>query len=276
MFICKLCGSKIGDVVAKKDEIRFECYGYNKDIIKCSKCGMVQLYPMWTESELDKLYQGYSLKKDFKGCKHKKKIDYYLKKYLRGYDILEIGAGGGENVSYFQKKGYNVIGIDKDPSVCDGKNILNYDIESMPVFKKFDFIYGMHVLEHIANPIEFLKKVRSLLKDDGGFLFEIPNVDDPILTLYKNRNYQKFYWYPFHVFFYNKLTLNKLFQKMNGFTFDIMYKQRYGLLNHMRWALLGKPGNINFNIPMLDSLYKSTLNKILKKSDTLIVIGEKI
>jgi len=275
IFSCNLCGNKTHTIIAKKNEIRFNCYGHNKKIIKCSKCNLIQLYPTWEEEQLDKLYQEYSLKKDFKGYKYKKKIDNYIEKYLnKGDRILEIGARDGENLSYFQNKGYNAIGIDKDPSVCDGKVVLNYDFESMPDSQKFDFIYGIHVLEHIRDPHKFINRVNSMLENNGRFLFEIPNVDDPILTIYKNKQYNKFYWYPFHIFFYNKDTITNMFQKV-GINISVKYKQRYGLINHMRWFLLGKPGNINFTIPILDYLYKLILTKVFKKSDTLIIVGEK-
>lgn len=276
MFNCSLCNYEKNIIVANKNQIRFNCYDYDKKIVKCLKCGLIQLYPMWNEQQLKKLYQKYSLKKDFKNYKYKKKIDYYIEKYLKKNDIiLEIGAKSGENILYFKNKGYHITGIDKDPSICDGKNVLNYDFESMPDNFKFDFIYGIHVLEHITNPFVFLNKVKDILRVGGKFLFEIPNVDDPLLTIYNNKKYFNFYWYPFHIFFYNEKTIKKIFHKIHNFKINIEYKQRYGIINHLRWFCFGKPGNINFNIPVFDYLYKLFLTKILKKSDTLVIIGEK-
>ena len=52
-FICHHCGSTEGKLVATKSDIRFECYGHDKSVLKCKSCGLTQLYPQWTEKELE-------------------------------------------------------------------------------------------------------------------------------------------------------------------------------------------------------------------------------
>jgi hypothetical protein len=53
-------------------------------------------------------------------------------------------------------------------------------------------------------------------------------------------------------------------------------EQRYGIVNHLRWVLFRKPGNYNPDIPMVDMIYKSFFEKVLKISDTMIFTGEKV
>src|SRR3989339_1270469 len=150
VFKCFMCSSDSFDVLADNKIIRFGCYGYEKNVVKCKFCGLVQLFPIWIEEELKKLYSTYSQKKDFEGYKPKKNITAYLQKYIKKNDeILEIGCGFGDNVRNLAEKGYNAIGIDKDPTVADGKLIFNTSFEEFESKgKKFDFVYAIQVLEH--------------------------------------------------------------------------------------------------------------------------------
>jgi hypothetical protein len=58
------------------------------------------------------------------------------------------------------------------------------------------------------------------------------------------------------------------------FNVQVLLKQRYGIINHLRWVLRGKPGNFNAKIPILDSIYEKVL-KSYNMSDTLIITGSR-
>lgn len=275
-FSCYLCGNNAFSIIVNQEDIRFACYGFSKKILKCSKCGLVQLYPQWTDDELKNLYSRYSKKEDFKGYKPKKTVTLYLTKYINKSDrILEIGCGEGSNVRWLCKKGYDITGIDKDPTVCDGKLILNYDFCNFINQDKYDFIYAIQVFEHFPDPKKFIDWLANSIGNNGRFLLELPNIDDPLLKVYKNRNFNKFYWYPYHLFCYDKNTISNLFKNHTDLVIKIELFQRYGLINHLRWIILRKPGNINFHIPIIDDIYKLFLIRILNVSDTLIIVGKK-
>lgn len=278
-FKCYACENRTNEfkVVATADQMRFRCYGYNKKIVECCNCGLVQLYPQWTEEDLNSLYEKYSLKKDFEGQKIPKTITSYLPKYIKKKDtILEIGCGRGDNVKRLREMGYMVIGIDRDPTVQVPDVIFNCEFERFDVHQKFDFIYGIHILEHISDPIIFLNKMVNYLKDNGEFILEIPSVEDPLLKLYNSKAYEQFVWYPYHIYFYSEKTIRYLMDKVVGINVNIIRKQRYGILNHLRWLIKGKPGNLNFHIPIIDDIYKMILTKVFRVSDTLIVYGKRI
>lgn len=275
-FSCYQCGSEKSKVVATKSDIRFKCYGHDKSVLKCKSCGLTQLYPQWTEKELDDLYNSYNQKGDFKGYLHKNEYRNYLEEYMdKSQRILEIGCGRGYEVERLRQMGYNVVGIDKDPSVCDEIIIKNRDYRDYEPFRKFDFIYAIHVFEHILDPEEFVAWVLTNLRPGGEFLLEFPNVDDPLLTIYRNKAFKKFYWYPYHVFFYNAKSTANLFSKFPNVKIKTKLSQRYNLINHLRWLLFNKPGNVNFKIPVIDHIYHFVLNRIFRKSDTIIVHGIK-
>jgi len=260
-FECPICGGEEADIIATNKEIRFGCYGSDKNVVECLGCNTVQLYPQWTQVELEGLYSQYSKKKDFKGQKVKENINKYILDHIivkKSDSILEIGCGGGDNVYWFDSLGYNVIGIDKDPTVADLGLCHNEDFFEYSEDNKFDFIYAMHVFEHMSNPYAFINKLTRHLNDGGKFLLELPSVDDPLLKVYDNSSYKKFCWYPYHLFFYSQESIKHVLES-----------------NHLRWLIFGKPGNVNFSIPLLDRAYKRFLTKVLKSGDTLIVKAEK-
>jgi 2-polyprenyl-3-methyl-5-hydroxy-6-metoxy-1,4-benzoquinol methylase len=277
---CYLCKSdlKSGVVVATKKEIRHNCYNKDKKIIKCGFCGLVQLIPTWSSSELNKIYKNYSSKKDFIGQKitnreYPKYIDKFFKK---NQFILEVGCGLGGNIKRLLKQGYTIRGIDKDKSVCDGKKIVNLDVEELVNYKNmFDIVYGIHFLEHLENPLNFINNTYQSLTNNGKLILEIPNVEEPLLTIWENKSFSQYYWRPDHLFFYDYNSIIKLITKSSFNICEIVRKQKYGIFNHLNWLIRKKPTNNNFYIPILDDIYKFILTRILKKSDSLIIILKK-
>jgi SAM-dependent methyltransferase len=271
---CILCG-KHDDfrIVVYRKGMRWDCWGHHKFIIKCKKCGLLFLEPKWTEEELNKLYKNYLNQKDFDGQIQAPRITKYLTKYLKKQTmILEIGCGKGENVKYLNRLGYSIDGIDKDPTYCDNFHIFNIDYRYHNC--KVHFIYAIQVFEHMDNPEEFIEKILDMLTIKGKFLLEIPNIKDPLLTLYKINEFKKFYYIPHHLFYWSPQTIKIFFDKL-GIKIKIKLLQKYGLINHLRWIIFKVPGNWHPHIPLIDNLYKFILTHIFKLSDTIIIVGEK-
>lgn len=257
---CYLCGSTLVDVIAKQEEIRFGCFASGKQIYQCRSCGLVQLFPQWTSEEMEELYRNYWNKVDFLGQKRKVKISKYLTKYIRKAErVLEVGSGHGDNLVYLRTEGYKQsFGIDKAIKPRWGSKM---DYRNCKF--RADVIYAIHLLEHLPDPRKFIKWIGK-----ARFILEIPNVDDPLRTIYRNKAFHKFYWYPYHLFFYSKETIQKLIPGTK-----VILRQEYGIVNHLRWIIFGRPGNWNPNIPVLDWIYKLILTKVFGKSDTMVVVG---
>ncbi len=282
---CPNCGESLykSKIIVKQSDIRFNCYNTKKKIVKCPNCELVQLIPQWSDKQLDKIYTTYNQKPDFVGQKNiSKRISKWIKKYVITYDhILEVGCGNGDNIKYFRGKKYPAMGIDKDKSVENSyEGIYCYDVYDKKLDEvlngaKFNFIYGLHILEHMKNPIKFIERLKELLYNDGSILLEFPNLEDPLLTIYKSKEFEKFYYRPDHHFFYTPKTIYDLLYRNKIINCQIKRTQTYGIVNHLNWLIRKKPTNLKINIPGIDFLYKWCLIHIFKKSDTIVLIIKK-
>lgn len=105
-----------------------------------------------------------------------------IKKYITG-DVLEVGAGCGSFTrNYYNKKIKNVVLTETDEkNIYTLKNkfrnyknfeVLNLSIDKID--KKFNSILYFHVLEHIKDDLEEIKKAKSKLNSGGHLVFIVP------------------------------------------------------------------------------------------------------
>lgn len=254
---------------------------------RCGDCEMVYLYPTLTPEEEDKLYKNefekYMAKRagkdmDWTGpekhfqsnqrevARRMPVIEPYLKK---AKTVLEIGCSSGFMLSALKDKGLEAFGLDPSGTFTDyvrGKGIKVYsDLAALKKDRpqqKFDLIIHYFVLEHVPEPIEFVKEYMQLLNSGGTMIFEVPCVTDPLVKLYRTPAFDKFYWSVVHHWYFSPKTMKDVLEK-TGYKYEIIPDQRYDLSNHITWLLDGKPGGM-FRYSQvfgseLDALYKQKL-----------------
>ena len=139
---------------------------------------------------------------------------YVLTNSYKTNSILDIGCGNGSFLKtispYFKDlygSEYNKFALDKAK-----KDLNNFHIVSEVLGdfnKKMDVVTMWHVLEHIPNPKEFLKKIKNLMNTNSVLILEVPNSNSINFKIFtKNYNWISL---PEHVFFYNEKSLNTLF-----------------------------------------------------------------
>lgn len=105
--------------------------------------------------------------------------------------LLEIGFGSGEMLNNMQLKGWSVQGIDFDPNAVKNAKSkgLNVSLGSLTEQSyrdnSFDAIVMSHVLEHVHQPVEFIKECLRLLKSDGRLISITPNSESLAHLIFK-------------------------------------------------------------------------------------------
>lgn len=113
----------------------------------------------------------------------------YIARYIEGMcdgTIVEIGAGNGEFAALLKHLPYIAYEPTDDALVC-AKYVETrqryYDIENDIRIDKPDVILMRHVLEHYANPGEFLQQISDACrrsKIEPSLIIEVPNIQNAL------------------------------------------------------------------------------------------------
>ena len=105
------------------------------------------------------------------------------KTYRTKKDVLEVGCGSGYStekvIKIFDKfellePSNNNIELTKSRIKKDF-TVHNCMLEEFNTTNKYSNILFLNVLEHVINPIESLKKLKTILSDDGLIYISVPN-----------------------------------------------------------------------------------------------------
>ena len=128
--------------------------------------------------------------------------------------VLEIGCGTGEYLSYLKHKGYEVEGIELSKYCIDtARNKYGLNIKQGTIFdyknkeNYFDLIIMRHVLEHVPEPLETIKTIYKMLKENGTFFCLVPNTASYDAKIFKQ--YWRGFELPRHYFHYEPKVLKK-------------------------------------------------------------------
>ncbi|PCJ97729.1 MAG: methyltransferase [Flavobacteriaceae bacterium] len=160
---------------------------------------------------VDKIYQSvkkYSLRK---------KLNLISKGVNSNKSLLDIGAGTGDFLSLAKNNGWTINGVEPNEKARakaseKGVTIIS-DMESLPPSKKYSVITLWHVLEHLPDLEKQIKKISSLLEDEGTLIVAVPNFKSFDANHYKN------FWAAFdvprHLWHFSRGSIELLFEKEN-------------------------------------------------------------
>jgi len=191
MFSCKLCGASEAIFSDHKD-------AKSKEILSiafCQSCGLVQQAEIPSDEVL-KIYYSHNYRTDYKNT-YKPKLKYvfragnaalnrlkFLKKVIpkpNSRSLIDIGAGGGEFVYLAQKSGFMARGIEPNQGYSEyareeyGARVDTLMLDALENASA-DVVTLFHVYEHMAKPLETMRKISEILTDDGYLFVEVPNI----------------------------------------------------------------------------------------------------
>jgi len=140
-----------------------------------------------------------------------------------GKSFLDIGCATGTLLAYLKKRGWKEKGVE----VCVPAAEYARDVRGVDVYigtlqeagledSSFDIVHASHLIEHLNQPGEFLRRVHLLLKPGGRVLLTTPNCSGFQARLFGGA------WRSAiadHMFLFSKQTLSRLLEK-NGFEIE--------------------------------------------------------
>jgi SAM-dependent methyltransferase len=98
-----------------------------------------------------------------------------------GRRLLDAGCGAGGFLKFAEKSGWFVSGLDASEAAVRysiEKHHLKVALADLNLYeltqKSYDVIWAFHVLEHLSDPLHFLKSVASALEPGGVFYLGLP------------------------------------------------------------------------------------------------------
>jgi len=282
---CYLCGSTKCSRI--HDNIR---YDLPPRPFRCDQCGFVFLYPRMTPETEKEFYENtYRSVYDNQNAKSlweaslpeaKRRVSRFMDLYSPDMRLLEIGCASGYFLSEVKEHVKSVTGVEltKDfVKYARGRGLdVRESLDQIPD-NSCDLIFMFHVLEHIVDPIHFLKELKKKLPENGKLIIEVPNVEDVLVSVYKIKEHLDFYWEIAHNYYFSKHSLACVLDRA-GYQAEIFPLQRYDLSNHMYWMQYGKPGGQGYYNSIFTPTLRAEYENCLKDRficDTIYAVAEK-
>ena len=216
-MICPICESSNHEKVAEK---------YSYDIHKCEACSLIFICPLPSEQELTEFYENYHKSKQYKDKieskikRAKKRIRSVTKDSTKSF--LDIGCNLGFATEAARSLGHKAMGIDVDSDAIrqakrrfPGANFRYMPIEELAdMNEKFDVLYCSEVIEHLTDPVGFLRASKAVMNEGAVFFLTTPDIEHYSLS----KNISKLVeWTTFrppeHLLYFNKESLRKTFER---------------------------------------------------------------
>lgn len=173
--------------------------------------------------------------------------------------ILEVGCGPGVFYKPWSELNVDWTGVDINPLWMkfgkeNGVPISNKSLSSIK--RQFDVVMAHQVIEHVEDPVAFIKEIKSLLRPGGLIHLELPNQAGLSAKLRKiSSRFSYDYGFiqpPMHLRAYYKKTIKYLFEDLDLETklifscanTDMVWGQvrEYNLLQKFYYTFSGKLG----------------------------------
>lgn len=173
--------------------------------------------------------------------------------------LLEVGCGEGAFLSKIKTLVPDLYGVEYNEEAINTSRKAGFIIYNSndynSISKKFDAIVIFHVLEHVANPKEFIQMLSNLLKDDGLLYISVPNQDGVIQFINPCIHNMP----PHHATRWHKKTFEVLAQQLN-FSINKIAYEPLSVKDHYYYTHYWINSNI-ISSSIIMSLFRHTIRK---------------
>jgi len=195
---CILCGdSETRLAYTGKDRLGVTSEPFS--IVCCQRCGLLFLNPRPTKEEMGRYYPYNEYKDEFalalddepsllrrlNRLYHTEKMCRSVERVKREGRLLDVGCATGNFLDRMRRRGnWQVRGVEINEEAARyarerfGLNIFAGELcEANYPASWFDVVTLWDVLEHLHDPLDTLKEINQVLKDDGILILSVPNSD---------------------------------------------------------------------------------------------------
>lgn len=223
-------------------ETRVTHYGHMQGdpltVVVCPVCGLVFLNPQPTPAALKQFYSGeyYAKAAPVRSAAALTAEKAWQREFLftwlldhlpepvQGWNILDIGAGYGTWLSWFDPSN-RVAGIENSRQACEvARSVFQLEMVESDFLSNglggdtYDLLSGLAIIEHFNDPLHALVEMNRLLKPGRYLYLQTPDVHGMVLRQGIAR-----YFKVVHTFYYSLETLTSLLGKAG---FEVIASRR--------------------------------------------------
>lgn len=280
-FCCAICRGAQA-VVAYEGPIRLGRFGHlseqNYRLFQCQTCQSIALPSIFDQTSYyeSNAYRtavdGDASSDNFYQLHDEEQLQHLTilgTQQFRHKTIADIGCGAGSFLDAV--RGFAKQAIAVEPSqhfreilTAKGLPVYPYAQDALADFgQKVDLASTFSVLEHIEDPLAFLKDIHALLGTDGQLALSTPNAEDILLELLP-QEYASFFYRKVHLWYFSATALTNLLHQAGFQQVEIIPHQRFGLGNFLSWVQHKRPmGNVElgFISKTMDQVWKTELER---------------
>jgi SAM-dependent methyltransferase len=186
---CHLCDGTESCFIKKEGEW---------SIVQCKNCSFVYITPLPDSSFLYRHYQEYLPADNNRIIQWREMMSEIFKKSLdtieescchkRGV-LLDIGCGYGFFIDAARQRGWHVKGIELCEHARAYATSKSLEVDTKKLFDQryknetFDVVTLFYVLEHLPEPLKYLKEINRILKPGGLLLARVPHTTPLVKAL---------------------------------------------------------------------------------------------
>jgi 2-polyprenyl-3-methyl-5-hydroxy-6-metoxy-1,4-benzoquinol methylase len=220
---CSLCGSssvRVVDSLTKEQVIALwrdlnfdlsatalDCCGKvdTIDFFKCDQCGFEFADPSTVgDSNFYGALFSQASNSYYSPVRPENEWALELMKRGKGRRVLDVGCGSGAFLEFAHKAGMEVSGMEHSASAAEAARAKGFTILEKPLSISmpedfggaFDWVTLFQVLEHVPDPVDFIRSSARLLKPGGGLFIAVPSEGQVLDRL---APYDPHRWPPHHV-----------------------------------------------------------------------------
>jgi 2-polyprenyl-3-methyl-5-hydroxy-6-metoxy-1,4-benzoquinol methylase len=210
--------------------------------LKQNEYGFFQVYPTPSQKELEEYYT----KKYYQAPTVATYSKHYNEEELRltqiaaevadsvlkstslntNSNLFDIGCGEGFFMSFLEQLGWSVYGTDyseagikaQNPQLLSKMTVGNAELDlnrRIAEGQKFKLVNLGNILEHVTDPIYFIRMIKQLIDTDGVLRIVVPNDTSELQALLKSLGKSNDEWYsaPDHLSYFNFNSLTNFITK---------------------------------------------------------------
>jgi len=218
---CPLCGSA---------ERRDSVYGFDPfAVARCRRCRLWYLCPRLAETIMHRSYRddtyfeggeggysSYQAQEPTLRLTFRRFLAELSRRGMTGGRLLEVGCAYGffldEAKAFFDHRSgtdYSPAALEKARGRAD--RLIHGGTGEIPAGELFDCIACIHVIEHIYDPVGFLRTLAGHLRPGGWIVLATPDMGSPWRPVLGKR--WPFFKVPEHVTYFDRRTLRELLQR---------------------------------------------------------------